>query len=69
VHLTNEQFAYEATDGSRKVIVALSVGAASAELPVPYGKSVLNGTAELRRAGSADAAVVLPANGWAVLEA
>jgi cyclomaltodextrinase / maltogenic alpha-amylase / neopullulanase len=69
VHLTNEQFAYEASDGSRKVIVALSVGAASAELPVPYGKSVLNGTAELRRAGSADAAVVLPANGWAVLEA
>ncbi|GAA3955276.1 alpha-amylase family protein [Actinoplanes auranticolor] len=69
VHLTNEQFAYEAADGSRKVIVALSVGAAAAELPVPYGKSILNGTAELRRAGSADAAVILPANGWAVLEA
>jgi cyclomaltodextrinase len=69
VHLTNEQFAYAAGDGTHKVIVALSVGAASAELPVPYGKSVLHGAAELRQAGSADAAVVLPAHGWAVLEA
>jgi len=69
VRLANEQLAYEATDGTRKLLVALSVGAAPAELPVPYGKSVLNGTAELTGAGSADAAVVLPAHGWAVLEA
>ena len=69
VHLTNEQFAYEATDGTRRVIVALSVGAAAAELPVPYGKSVLHGAAELKQAGTADAAVVLPAHGWTVLEA
>ena len=69
VHLTNEQFAYEATDGSRRIIVALSVGAERAEVPVPYGKTILHGDAELRGNGSADAAVVLPANGWAVLEA
>ena len=69
VHLTNEQFAYEASDGTRRLIVALSVGAAPAELPVPYGKSVLHGAAELKRASSADAAVVLPAHGWAVLQA
>lgn len=69
VHLTNEQFAYEATDGSRRIIVALSVGAGSAEVPVPYGKTILHGDAELRGNGSAEAAVVLPANGWAVLEA
>jgi cyclomaltodextrinase len=69
VHLTNEQFVYAAADGTRKVLVALSVGAASVELPVPYGKRVLGGAAELTRAGSADAAVVLPAHGWAVLEA
>jgi cyclomaltodextrinase len=69
VHLSNEQFAYEASDGTHKLVVALSVGAASAELPVPYGKSVLHGTAELKQAGSAQAAVVLPPHGWAVLEA
>ncbi len=68
VHLTNEQFVYAASDGSRKVLVALSVGAAPVALPVPYGKRVLAGDAELERAGSADATVVLPAHGWAVLD-
>lgn len=69
VHLTNEQFAYAVSAGSRTLIVALSVGVAAVEVPAPYGKSVLHGAAELKRAGSADAAVVLPAPGWAVLEA
>ena len=69
VHLTNEQFVYEASDSGRRLLVALSVGAAAAELPVPYGKSVLHGTGVLERGGAADAAVVLPAHGWAVLEA
>jgi cyclomaltodextrinase len=68
VHLTNEQFAYEASDGNHRLVVALSVGAADAELPVPYAKSVLHGGAELRRVDSSDATVVLPAHGWAVLE-
>ena len=67
VHLTNEEFVYEASDGDRKILVALSVGAAPAELPVPYGKAVLGGDAELKRPGSPDAAVVLPTHGWAVV--
>lgn len=69
VHLTNEHFAYEVTDGTRKLLVALSVDAAAAELPVPYGKEILHGTAEMRQAGSAAAVLVLPAHGWAVLQA
>jgi cyclomaltodextrinase len=69
VHLTNEQYAYEATDGTRKIIVALSVGAAAVEVLTPYGKAVVSGNAELKRASTAEAAVVLPPNGWAVLEA
>jgi len=64
VHLTNEQFVYEAG----ALLVALSVGAASVELPAPYAKKVLNGTAELKQAGSADAVLILPAAGWAILE-
>ena len=67
VHLTNEEFVYEASDGDRKILVALSVAAAPAELPTPYGKVVLGGDAELKRPGSPDAAVVLPAHGWAVI--
>ncbi|MEU4219462.1 alpha-amylase family protein [Actinoplanes sp. NPDC026623] len=68
VHLTNEQFAYEAAGSGGRLLVALSVGAAPAELPVPYGKRILNGDAKLRAAGTPDATVILPAAGWAVLE-
>jgi cyclomaltodextrinase len=68
VHLTNEQFVYRAADGDHGLLVALSVGAAPAALPVPYGKMIAGGTAELERAGTADAVVVLPPAGWAVLE-
>lgn len=69
VHLTNEQFAYEAAGAGHRLLVALSVGDAVAELPVPYGKRILNGDAKLKAAGTPQATVVLPAAGWAVLEA
>jgi cyclomaltodextrinase len=68
VHLTNEQFVYETSDGSRRLLVALNVGAASVELPTPYGKSVLNGTAELERGGTTDAVARLAPHSFAILE-
>jgi cyclomaltodextrinase / maltogenic alpha-amylase / neopullulanase len=69
VSLANEQLVYEVTDGSHKLLIALSVGADSTMLPAPYAKMVLNGDAELKEPGSANTTVVLPAAGWAVLEA
>lgn len=68
VHLTNEQFAYEAAAGDHRLLVALNAGAAPAELPVPYGKNVLHGEAKLTEPGTAAATVALPAAGWAVLD-
>jgi cyclomaltodextrinase len=65
VHLTNEQFAYEASDGGHRIIVALNIGAAAAEIPVPGAASVLHGSAELR----GDETVTVPAAGWVVLAA
>jgi cyclomaltodextrinase / maltogenic alpha-amylase / neopullulanase len=68
VHLANEQFVYETSDGSRRLLVALNVGAASAELPTPYGKAVLNGTAELERGGGAEAVARLAPHSFAILD-
>jgi cyclomaltodextrinase / maltogenic alpha-amylase / neopullulanase len=36
VHLTNEQFAYEVSDGTRALLVAVNVADAAADLPVPF---------------------------------
>jgi cyclomaltodextrinase len=68
VHLTNEQFVYEATDGTRRLLVALNAGAASVELGAPYGKRVLSGTGQLERGGQADAVVGLGPHCYAILE-
>ncbi|MET8153385.1 alpha-amylase family glycosyl hydrolase [Actinoplanes sp. NPDC049668] len=69
VHLTNEQFAYEAAAGGHRLLVALNAGADPAELPVAHATSVLHGEAKLSAPGSAAATVALPAAGWAVLSA
>jgi cyclomaltodextrinase / maltogenic alpha-amylase / neopullulanase len=68
VHLTNEQFVYESSDGSHRLLVALNVAAAPVELPTPYGKAVLNGTAELERGGTADAVTRLAPHSFAILD-
>ena len=67
-HLTNEQLTYEMSDGVNRLLLALNVAAAAADVPTPYGKAVLNGVAQLTAAGSGDARVRLEPHSFAVLE-
>jgi cyclomaltodextrinase len=66
VHLANEQFVYQASDGDDRLLVALNTGAEPAEVPAPHGQAVQGGDAELKRPGAADAVLLLPPHGWAV---
>jgi cyclomaltodextrinase len=68
LHLTNEQFVYEASDGASTLLVALNVADAVVDVPVAYGKDVLWGDATLRRGGSAEATAQLAPHSGAVLE-
>jgi cyclomaltodextrinase len=68
VHLANAQFVYEASDGTRRLMVALNVGAASVQLPTPYANGVLNGSAELERGGEADATARLAPHSFVILQ-
>ena len=68
VHLDNEQFVYEAFNGARRLLVALNVGAASVELPAPYGTAVLHGVGNLAEDGQADAVVGLAPHSCAIVE-
>jgi cyclomaltodextrinase len=47
LHLANEQYAFEATDGADRLIVCLNIGAEAAGIPVGDGGRVLSGAAEL----------------------
>jgi cyclomaltodextrinase / maltogenic alpha-amylase / neopullulanase len=66
VHLTNEQFAYEATDGTQALLVAVNVADAAADVPVPYAQGVLAGDADLSRAGSGDASARLAPHSFVI---
>jgi cyclomaltodextrinase len=68
VHLTNEQFAYEVTDGSSSLSVALNVADEVVRVPVAYGNRVLWGNAKLAGAGSAQATAELAPHTCVVLE-
>jgi cyclomaltodextrinase len=68
VHLSNEQYVYEAAGPDRRVLVAANLAAASVEVPTPYGKKVLLGDAELKRDGQADAVVGLGPHSYAILD-
>ena len=68
VHLANEQFVYEASDGIHRLVVALNVGAASVQLPTPYANGLLTGSAELERGGEADATARLAPHSFAILD-
>ncbi|MGX6606645.1 alpha-amylase family glycosyl hydrolase [Micromonosporaceae bacterium Da 78-11] len=68
IHLTNEQFVYEATDGARALLVAVNIADAVADVPSPYAQGVLAGNAGLSRAGSGEAQVRLAPHAFAVLE-
>ncbi|HEY0000717.1 MAG TPA: DUF3459 domain-containing protein, partial [Actinoplanes sp.] len=68
LHLTNEQFVYETTDGTDTLVVALNVADAVVDVPVAYGKGVLWGEAKLKRGGSAEATAQLAPHSGAVLE-
>ncbi|MCA2214391.1 alpha-amylase family glycosyl hydrolase [Jidongwangia harbinensis] len=67
VHLTNEQFAYQVSDGDHRLLVCLNVGTEPAEIPAPHATSVLNGEAELTHPGSGDTVVRLAPHAFAVL--
>lgn len=74
--LANEQLVYEAVaaDGDARLVVALNLADAPAELPVPGSGAVLAGAGDVVGAGGdavgagGDVVVHLPAHGWAVLE-
>ena len=68
VHLTNEEFVYEVSGSGRKLLVCLNIGDASADLPVPHGRTVLHGTGWLTRSSQADAIVGLGPHSAAVIE-
>jgi cyclomaltodextrinase len=68
VHLTNEQYVYEASGAGGRLLVALNVAAASVDVPAPYGKRVLSGDAELKGDGQADALVGLGPHSYAIVE-
>ncbi|GIE94267.1 alpha-amylase family glycosyl hydrolase [Paractinoplanes rishiriensis] len=62
VHLANEQLVYEVSDGSERLVVALNIGDATADLPVPQVRELLAGAAEIRP----PAQLRLEPAGWAV---
>jgi cyclomaltodextrinase len=67
VHLSNEAYVYETTDGTYRLLVCLNVGDASVTAPIPYGKTLLQGKAELTGIGGADATIRLDPHGFAVI--
>ena len=68
VHLSNEAYAYEAADGDRKLLVCLNAGDTAAAIPVPHGKAVLSGTADLDGPGDAGAVARLGPHSYAILD-
>jgi cyclomaltodextrinase len=67
VHLTNEAYAYEATDGTHRLLVCLNVGTDPVDVPVPYGTTLLHGTAELKKAGGPEATAHLEPHSHAIV--
>ncbi|RFU20209.1 alpha-amylase family glycosyl hydrolase [Geodermatophilus marinus] len=66
LHLADDVFAYESRGDGGRLVVALSVSSAAAELPAPGAGALLAGQGEVVDAGPG-ARVRLPAHGWAVL--
>ena len=66
VHLTNEQFVYESTDGTESLLVAVNVADAVADVPTPYAQEVLTGEAAVSRAGSGAATAQLAPHAFAI---
>ncbi|RBY90507.1 alpha-amylase [Blastococcus sp. TBT05-19] len=62
LHLANEQLAYEVTADGERLVVALNLADAPAEIPAPGAGEVLAGATE-----PAGDRVRVPAHGWAVL--
>lgn len=69
LHVSNEQIAYASTDGTHRLLVALSTAETPAALPVPGAVNAITGHGEVTAPGTAAATVHLPAHGWAVLTA
>jgi cyclomaltodextrinase len=67
VHLANEQLVYEVSDGTQRLVVALNIGDAAAELPAPHVLEVRAGAAEIRRPAHPDTRLYIDPSGWAVL--
>ncbi|WP_243407760.1 alpha-amylase family glycosyl hydrolase [Frankia canadensis] len=67
VFLANTRMTYESAAEGQRILVALNLAADPADLPAPGAVDVLAGGGDLREAGTGEAAVRLPARGWAVL--
>jgi cyclomaltodextrinase / maltogenic alpha-amylase / neopullulanase len=67
LHLANEQIVYEARGGAARLVVALNLGDAAADLPAPDADRRAAGDAEMLRPGTAEARVRLPPHAWAIL--
>jgi cyclomaltodextrinase len=67
LHLTNEQFVYEASAEGQRLLVALNLAGDPADCPVPAAARLLAGEADLVHPGTAQALIRLPPLGWAVL--
>ena len=68
VHLSNEAYAYEASDGDSRLLVCLNAGDAAAEIPAPRARTVLNGAADLRQSGGPGATARLEPHSFAILD-
>ena len=67
MHLANEQLVYEVVADEGRLVVALNVGDAAADLPASGAGDVLAGAATVTRPSSASTRVRLDPHGWAVL--
>jgi cyclomaltodextrinase len=68
VHLSNEAYAYEAAGDDRKLLVCLNSGDTTASVPVPHGRTVLSGAADVDQAGDAGAVARIGPHSFAVLD-
>jgi cyclomaltodextrinase len=67
MHLANEQVSYEVVAEEGRLVVALNIGHAPADVPVSSAGEVLAGSATVSEPSSPWTRVQLPAGGWAVL--
>lgn len=67
VRLANRHLVYEAYEENHRLLVALNLDDMTVELPAPFARIILAGAGTLLSIGTTEAAVQLPAQGWAII--